>query len=58
VTYLTKNSSGRYHVGYKHNMDHPTGAANIVLMDSHVESRKKGNIDDIIMDFKKKSRRR
>jgi len=39
-------------------MDHPTGAANIVLMDSHVESRKKGNIDDIIMDFKKKSRRR
>jgi hypothetical protein len=27
-------------------------------MDSHVESRKKDNIDDIIMDFKKKNRRR
>ncbi len=26
-------------------------------MESHVESRKKDNIDDIIMDFKKKSRR-
>ncbi|MDP6082927.1 MAG: prepilin-type N-terminal cleavage/methylation domain-containing protein [Verrucomicrobiota bacterium] len=58
VTYLTKNSSGRYHVGYKHNTDHPDGAANIVFMDSHVESRKKDNIDDIIMDFKKKRRRR
>ena len=58
VTYLTKNSSGRYHVGYKHNMDHPAGVANIVFMDSHVESRKKDNIDDIIMDFKKKNRRR
>ena len=58
VTYLTKNSSGRYHVGYKHNMEHPAGAANIVFMDSHVESRKKDNIDDIIMDFKKKNRRR
>jgi prepilin-type N-terminal cleavage/methylation domain-containing protein/prepilin-type processing-associated H-X9-DG protein len=58
VTYLTKNSSGRYHVGYKHNMEHPAGAANIVFMDSHVESRKKGNIDDVIMDFKKKNRRR
>ena len=58
VTYLTKNSSGRYHAGYKHNMEHPAGAANIVFMDSHVESRKKDNIDDIIMDFKKKNRRR
>jgi len=26
-------------------------------MDSHVESRKKDNVDDIIMDFKKKNRR-
>lgn len=58
VTYLTKNSSGWYHVGYKHNMEHPDGAANIVFMDSHVESRKKNNIDDIVMDFKKKRRRR
>ena len=58
VTYLTKNSSGWYHVGYRHNMDHPDGAANIVFMDSHVESRKKNNIDDIVMDFKKKRRRR
>ena len=47
-----------YHVGYKHNMDHPAGVANIVFMDSHVESRKKDNTDDIIMDFKKKNRRR
>ncbi len=38
-------------------MDPPAGAANIVFMDSHVESRKKDNVDDIIMDFKKKSRR-
>jgi len=58
VTYLTKNSSGRYHVGYKHNLEHPNGVANFVFMDSHVESRKKDNIDDIIMDFKKKNRRR
>ena len=58
MTYLKKNSSGWYHVGYKHNMDHPVGAANIVFMDSHVESRKKDKIDDIIMDFKKKHRRR
>ena len=53
VTYLTKNSSGWYHVGYKHNMEHPDGAANIGFMDSHVESRKKNNIDDSGMDFKK-----
>ena len=58
VTYLTKNSSGHYHVGYKHNMDHPAGAANIAFMDSHVESLKKDKVDNIIMDFKKKSRRR
>ena len=58
MAYLTKNSSGHYHVGYKHNMDHPAGAANIAFMDSHVESLKKDNIDNIIMDFKKKNRRR
>ena len=62
VTYLInidqRTRNGRYHVGYKHNQKHPAGGANIVFMDSHVESRKKDNIDDIIMDFKKKNRRR
>ena len=61
VTYLInidqRTRNGRYHVGYKHNQKHPAGGANIVFMDSHVESRKKDNVDDIIMDFKKKNRR-
>ena len=61
VTYLInidqRTRNGRYHIGYKHNQKHPAGGANIVFMDSHVESRKKDNVDDIIMDFKKKNRR-
>ena len=61
VTYLInidqRTRNGRYHVGYKHNQKHPAGGANIIFMDSHVESRKKDNVDGIIMDFKKKNRR-
>ncbi len=41
-----------YDVGWRHGMSHPEGHANILLMDMHVEARRRMEITDLIMEFK------
>ncbi len=41
-----------YDVGWRHGMSHPEGQANILLMDMHVEARRRTEIDDLSMECK------
>ncbi len=41
-----------YDVGWRHGMAHPEGQANILLMDMHVEARRRTEIDDLSMECK------
>jgi prepilin-type N-terminal cleavage/methylation domain-containing protein len=55
ITYLEPREVGgeSYHdVGWRHGAPHPEGHANILLMDMHVEARRRMEIDDLIMEFK------
>ena len=41
-----------YHdVGWRHGTPHPEGHANILLMDMHIEARRRMEVDDLIMEF-------
>jgi prepilin-type N-terminal cleavage/methylation domain-containing protein len=54
ITYLQPRTVGQelYHdVGWRHGMSHPQGHANILLMDMHVEARRRMQSDDLIMAF-------
>ena len=56
ITYLEPRKVGQesYHdVGWRHGMPHPEGHANILLMDMHVEPRRRTEITDLIMEFKR-----
>lgn len=44
-----------YEVGWRHSAPHPEGRANILMMDMHVEARRRTEIDDVIMEFKKRT---
>ena len=55
ITYLEPREVGEelyYDVGWRHGMSHPEGHANILLMDMHVEARRRMEITDLIMEFK------
>lgn len=55
ITYLEPREVGDelyYDVGWRHGNRHPEGHANILLMDMHVEARRRMDIDDLIMEFK------
>jgi prepilin-type N-terminal cleavage/methylation domain-containing protein len=55
ITYLEPREVGEelYHdVGWRHGDLHPEGRANILLMDMHIEARRRTEIADLIMDFK------
>ena len=55
ITYLEPREVGEelyYDVGWRHRMSHPEGHANILLMDMHVEARRRMEITDLIMEFK------
>ncbi|MHC4629433.1 MAG: hypothetical protein ACYTDV_20845, partial [Planctomycetota bacterium] len=55
ITYLEPREVGQelyYDVGWRHGMSHPEGHANILLMDMHVEARRRMEITDLIMEFK------
>jgi len=55
ITYLEPREVGDelyYDVGWRHGLRHPEGHANILLMDMHVEARRRTEIDDLIMEFK------
>ena len=39
-----------YDVGWRHGMSHPEGHANILMMDMHVEARRRMEIDDLSME--------
>ena len=54
ITYMQPRKVGQefYHdVGWRHGIPHPEGRANILLMDMHVEARRRMEIDDLIMAF-------
>jgi len=54
ITYLQPRKVGQelyYDVGWRHGTPHPEGHANILLMDMHVEARRRMEIDDLIMEF-------
>jgi prepilin-type N-terminal cleavage/methylation domain-containing protein len=50
---LGKESDGTYDVGYRHGNKHPTGNANLIYMDAHVDTFSRLKTNNIIMDFKK-----
>ena len=55
ITYLQPREVGEelyYDVGWRHGIRHPEGHANILLMDMHVEARRRTEIGDLIMEFK------
>jgi len=55
ITYLQPRKVGQelyYDVGWRHGMSHPEGHANILLMDMHVEARRRMEITDLIMECK------
>jgi hypothetical protein len=55
ITYLQPREVGQelYHdVGWRHGTPHPEGLANILLMDMHIEARRRTEVDDLIMEFK------
>jgi prepilin-type processing-associated H-X9-DG protein len=52
VIRLDRNADGSYDVGYKHGVAHPSGAANILFMDAHIDGVKGGQTTNIVMDFK------
>jgi prepilin-type N-terminal cleavage/methylation domain-containing protein len=55
ITYLEPREVGDelyYDVGWRHGAPHPEGHANILLMDMHVEARRRMEIDDLVMEFK------
>ena len=55
ITYLQPRKVGQelyYDVGWRHGMLHPEGHANILLMDMHIEARRRMEITDLIMEFK------
>jgi hypothetical protein len=55
ITYLEPREVGDelyYDVGWRHGLRHPEGHANILLMDMHVEARRRTEVDDLIMEFK------
>ena len=54
ITYLQPRKVGQelyYDVGWRHGISHPEGHANILLMDMHVEARRRMEIDDLIMEI-------
>jgi prepilin-type N-terminal cleavage/methylation domain-containing protein len=53
VINLGKAGDGTYDVGFKHGAKHPTGKANVIFFDSHADSFKAKQTNNIIMDFKK-----
>ena len=56
ITYLEPREVGQelyYDVGWRHGMRHPEGHANILLMDMHIEARRRMEIDDLIMEIKR-----
>lgn len=40
-----------YDVGWRHGMPHPEGHANILLMDMHIEARRRMEISDLVMEI-------
>jgi len=57
ITYLEPREVGEesyYDVGWRHGIRHPEGHANILLMDMHVEARRRMETDDLIMGLKRK----
>jgi prepilin-type N-terminal cleavage/methylation domain-containing protein/prepilin-type processing-associated H-X9-DG protein len=52
VINLGRASDGTHDIGYRHGNKHPTGAANILFMDTHVSGHTLRQTNGIILNFK------
>jgi prepilin-type N-terminal cleavage/methylation domain-containing protein/prepilin-type processing-associated H-X9-DG protein len=52
VIHLGRHADGTYDIGFRHGNAHPTGAANILFMDTHVSGHSARQTNGIILNFK------